>query len=88
MDPLIPTLTPSCSTSRFDRLRAALEKVRDAKDDAARLEKMGRWGDPMARAYAGLLKFYLDPELPGVLVARYPAGDVTFAPLARAPREA
>ncbi len=88
VDPLLPTLPPSCPTARFDRLRAALEKVRASKDDKARLEKMGRWGEPLARAYAGLLKFYLDPELPGVLVARYPAGDLTFAPLARAPREA
>ena len=88
VEPLLPTLTPSCPTARFDRMRAALEKVRESKDDAARLEKLGRWGEPLARAYAGLLKFYLDPELPGVLVARYPAGDVTFAPLARAPREA
>jgi len=88
VDSLLPRLTDSCPTARFDRLRAALEKVRAERDDAARLERMSRWGDPFARAYAGLLKFYLDPELPGVLVARYPAGDVTFAPLGRAPREA
>ncbi|MCI4361276.1 MAG: hypothetical protein L3J91_06185, partial [Thermoplasmata archaeon] len=88
VDPLLPTLSDSCPTARFDKLRASLEKVREVRDDAARLERMSRWGEPFARAYAGLLKFYLDPELPGVLVARYPAGDVTFAPLARAPREA
>jgi hypothetical protein len=88
VDPLLPKLTDSCPTARFDKLRTALEAVREVRDDADRLERIGRWGDPFVRAYAGLLKFYLDPELPGVLVARYPAGDVTFAPLARAPREA
>jgi hypothetical protein len=88
VDPLLPRLTDSCPTARFDKLRTALEAVREVRDDSARLDRIGRWGDPLVRAYAGLLKFYLDPELPGVLVARYPAGDVTFAPLARAPREA
>jgi hypothetical protein len=88
VDPLLPRLTDSCPTARFDKLRASLEAVREVRDESARLERMGRWGDPFVRAYAGLLKFYLEPELPGVLVARYPAGDITFAPLARAPREA
>ena len=88
VDPLLPRLTEACPTARFDKLRAGLEAVREVRDDAARLDRIGRWGDPFVRAYAGLLKFYLEPELPGVLVARYPAGDVTFAPLARAPREA
>ena len=88
VDPLLPTLTKDCPTARFDKLRAGLEKVLDAKDDEKRLGSMIRWGDPLVRAYAGLLKFYLEPELPGVLVARYPSGEISFAPLARAPREA
>jgi hypothetical protein len=88
VDSLLPTLTPECETDRFDRLRGALEKVREAKDDAKQLERMSRWGDPMARSYAGLLKFQLDPpETPGMLVARFPMGDIPFAPLARSPKE-
>ena len=84
---LLPTLGPDCPTSRFDRLRAALEVVHGARDDVDRLARLSRRGDPIARSLAGLLKFYEDEELPGLLVARFPAGEISFAPLARAPRE-
>lgn len=88
VDPLLPTLVDGCPPARFEKLRAALEKVREAKDDEKRLTSMAKWGEPMVRAYAGLLKFHLDPELPALLVARYPFGEVSFAPLARTSKEA
>ncbi|HEY6238252.1 MAG TPA: hypothetical protein VIZ68_03600, partial [Thermoplasmata archaeon] len=88
IDPLLPTLSRDCPTARFDRLREALEAVRSVKEDSARLEKLSRRGEPLARALAGLLKFYLDPETPALLVARFPTGEVSFAPLARTDREA
>lgn len=88
VDPLLPKLTAGVPTERFDRLRAALEAVRELKEDARALEKASRWGAPLVRAYAGLLKFYLDPELPAVIVLPLPGGDVSYAPLNRAPKEA
>lgn len=88
VDPLLPRLTDTCPPEPFDRLRTALERVREHRDDERRLERVGRFEDPIVRAYAGLLRFYLEPELPGVLVARFPAGEVSFAPLGKAPREA
>jgi len=88
IDPLLPTLSKDCPTARFDRLREALEAVRSVREEAPRLEKLSRRGEPLARALAGLLKFYLDPETPALLVARYPSGEVSFAPLARTDREA
>lgn len=84
---LLPKLSRDCPSGRFDKLRAALEEVHDARDDADRLGRLARRGDPLARALAGLLKFYLDEELPGLLVARLPSGEISFAPLAKAPRE-
>jgi hypothetical protein len=88
VDPLLPRLTPDCNRDRFDKLREELERVREARDDERRLEKLSHWGEPMVRAYAELLKFYLDPKLPAILVASFPGGDVAFAPLGKAPREA
>ncbi len=88
VEPLLPKLARGCPTERFDRLRAALEEVREARDDEKRLERMARWGDSLPRAYAGLLRFYLEPELPALLVARYPSGEIPYAPLSKAPREA
>lgn len=85
--PLLPKLVEGCPADRFDALRAELEAVRESRDDEGRLERLVRRGEPLARAYAGLLKFYLKPELPGVLVAPFPGGEISFAPLARTPRE-
>lgn len=88
VDPLLPRLGPECPPERFDRRRTELEDVREARDDARRLEKMSRWGDPLARAYAGLLHFYLDPKTFGVLAFPLPGGDVSYANFARTDREA
>jgi hypothetical protein len=88
VDPLLPRLTPDCPTDRFDRLRGELEQVRDAQEDAKRLERLSRWGDPLARAYAGLLKFALEPSSPAVVAFPVPGGEVSYANLARTDRQA
>ena len=88
IDPLIPRLTRDCPSDRFDRRRGELEEVRAARDDTKRLERLTRWGDPLARALAGLLKFYLDPSPPTVVAFAIPSGEVSFATLARTDREA
>jgi hypothetical protein len=87
VEPLLPRRTADCPPEKFDRLMSELEEVRDARDDEKRLEKMTRWGDPLVRSYAGLLKYYLDPETPNVLSFPVPDGEVSFATLSRAPRE-
>jgi hypothetical protein len=68
-------------------LKAELEEVRTSRDDEKRLERMSHWGDSLVRSYAGLLKFYLDPKTPPVISFPLPDGEVSYAPLARAPRE-
>lgn len=88
VNPLLPKLTPECPTDRFDRLRRDLEEVREFKDDERKLERMSRWGDPIVRAYAGLLRFHLEPTLPGLLSLPLPGGAVSFAPFGRSTPEA
>lgn len=89
VSPLLPRLGPECPTDRFERLREDLEKVREARDDDSRLDRMSRWGDPLPRAYAGLLKFPHDPQMPAVVAFPVPGGEeVSFAPLSKATREA
>jgi hypothetical protein len=87
VDPLLPERTRECPPEPFERLRDRFEEVRALKDDAARLDRYRRWGDPFARAYAGFLRFYLEPELPPLLPARAGGAEVSYAPLARAPAE-
>jgi len=87
VDGLLPRLTPGADRDRFDKLRAELEAVREDREDAKRLDRHRRWGDPIARAYAGLLHYYLERELPEVTSFVVPGGEVQFAPLSKAPRE-
>ncbi|MCI4366759.1 MAG: hypothetical protein L3K08_03290, partial [Thermoplasmata archaeon] len=89
VDDLLPKLGPECPPDRFDRLRAALEEVRSDRDDRDRLLRRARgWGgEDMAKAYAGLLAFYLEPEMPALLVATFPTGEISFAPLSKGSRE-
>jgi hypothetical protein len=88
VDPLLPKLTDDCPRDRFDRLRAELEEVRGAAEDERRLARLSRWGDPIPRAYAGLLKFALDPSTPAVVAFPTAHGDVSYAPLAATDGEA
>jgi len=88
VDPLLPRLTPDCPGDRFERLRTELEEVRGWADDERRLARLARWGDPLARAYAGLLKFALDPSAPTVVMFPTASGEVSYAPLAATDREA
>ena len=88
VDSLLPRLTGDAPHDRFDRLRSDFEEIREARDDSRRLEKLARHGDSLPRAYAGLLAFYLDPKTPTVVSFPLPAGDVSYAALSRADREA
>jgi hypothetical protein len=83
VEPLLPKLVPDCPTDRVDRLRGELEEVRSVRDDEDRLGKLARRGDPLARAYAGLLKFYLSPEPIVIATFPLPNGSIPYAPLAR-----
>ncbi|HYK93854.1 MAG TPA: hypothetical protein VEY07_07435, partial [Thermoplasmata archaeon] len=86
---LLPVLLADAPQDRFDRLRAELEEVRSARDDEGAMRRMGGgWRDPLVRALAGLFSFYLDPSTPVVGVAPLPGGDVSFAVLNGAAREA
>ncbi len=88
VEPLLPRLGPDCPSERFDRLRAELEEVRGVAEDERRLEKLARHGEPIARAYAGLLRFALEPQAPAVVAFPVPGGEVSYAPLARTDKEA
>jgi hypothetical protein len=88
VDPLLPRLAGDAPKDRFDRLRAELEEIRGERDDADRLERLAKRGDSLPRAYAGLLNFYLDPTTPTVVAFPLPGGEVSYAALSRASREA
>jgi hypothetical protein len=83
VEPLLPRPGPGAPADSFSRLREKLEEVRAEKDDVRALERSSRWGEPLARAYAGLLRFYLDPSPPALLTVRDGGAELSFAPLAK-----
>ncbi len=88
VEPLLPRLSPECPRDRFDRLREELEEVRADRDDEDRLARRARHGEPISRALAGLLRFYLKRDTPTVVSFPLPGGEASFANLARTDREA
>ena len=88
VDLLLPQLGPDCPPERFERRRADLEQVRESRDDAPRLAKLSKHGDSLARAYAGLLRFYVEPSKFTVISFELPGGPVSYANFARTDREA
>jgi hypothetical protein len=88
VDPLLPRLSGDAPKDRFDRLRADLEEIRAERDDVDRLEKLAKRGDSLPRAYAGLLRYYLEPKNPTVVSFPLPGGEVSYAALSRGSREA
>jgi hypothetical protein len=88
VDPLLPRLTGDAPREKFDRMRADLEEVRGERDDVDRLEKLLKRGDSLPRAYAGLLRYYLEPTTPTVVSFPLPGGEVSYAALSRGSREA
>jgi hypothetical protein len=86
--PLLPERIGPGPWGKFDKRREELEAVRAVQDDETQLERLMKRGDPMARALAGMLRFYLEPDLPTMVVARYPSGEIPFAPFGRTTREA
>jgi hypothetical protein len=85
--PLLPERTRDCPPEPFERLEARFEEIRSFREDARRLDRLRRWGEPFGRALAGFYRFYLEPELPALVPARVGGSEVAFAPLARAPAE-
>ncbi|MCI4363619.1 MAG: hypothetical protein L3K13_04870 [Thermoplasmata archaeon] len=88
VEPLLPRMAPGVDPSPFRKLREKLEGVRAEQDDARALDRSSRWGEPLARAYAGLLRFYLDPSPPALLTVRDGGVELSFAPFGRTDPEA
>jgi hypothetical protein len=87
IDPLLPRPVGACPKDAFEKLQSRLEEVRENRDDPKRLDHLRRWGDDMPRSLAGVLRTYLDEELPPLVTVRLGDGEVPYAPVASAPKE-
>lgn len=87
-DILVPRCLPEhCPRCPFDGIRGKLEKVAQFPDDESRLERSGRWGPSLARAYAATLLLALKEEAPYLAPAKTPFGTVHYARRGKAPKQ-
>ncbi len=84
---LLPRSPDGKVSDLFPRLEQDLKTVQKFSEDASQLERLMFRGEPLARAYAGLLHYALERPTLNHLVARFPTGDIPFLPFERVPKE-
>ena len=76
-----------CRKCRFDKIQRKLEKVSSYKDDAEKLNKIAKHGDPLVRAYAAAISLAASGKIPYLTAAQLPVGEVSFAVRGKVDRE-
>ncbi len=76
-----------CRKCRFDKIQRKLEKVSSYKDDAEKLNKIAKHGDPLVRAYAAAISLAASGKIPFLTAAQLPVGEVSFAVRGKVDRE-
>jgi hypothetical protein len=76
---ILPECAEDCGSCPFRKTRAQLEKIARFKDDPAKLAKLARRGDKLARAYAATIGLVHEEKTPYLATAQYPVGIVTYA---------
>jgi hypothetical protein len=84
---ILPTCDQKCRACPFVRTRMHLERVSRSKEDPAKLAKLSRKGDKLARAYAATVGLAHDKKAPYLASAKYPKGTATFALRGKTSRE-
>ena len=78
-------LIPTCNESKsfrcpFTKLQKQLDMVYKNRDDPARIEKLAKKGDHIARAYASMIKIHADGKIPVsmFMAAKMPWGEIKY----------
>ena len=84
---ILPECAEECGPCPFKKTRARLEKTAKCKDDPAKLEKLAKRGDRLARAYAATIGLVHEEKAPYLASAKYPGGTVMYALRGRTDKE-
>jgi len=76
---ILPDCAADCGACPFKKTKKRLEKISRYKDDPARLAKLSRGGDRLARAYAGTIGIVHEDKMPYLATATYPDGTIAYA---------
>ena len=84
---LLPRAPDGSVSPLFPRLVQDLKTVQGHAEDPDQLDRLTFRGEPLARAYAGLLHYAAKRPSLNHQVARLPTGDIPYLPVERVPKE-
>ena len=84
---ILPECSTDCTSCPFRKTRRQLEKVARYKDDPAKLAKLARRGDKLARAYAATIGLVHEKKTPYLATATYSGSTVTYASRGKTDKE-
>ena len=84
---ILPECTEDCGSCPFKKTRARIEKIQRYKDDPAKLSRMARGGDKLARAYAATIALAHEEKMPYLATAVYRGSTVTYVQRGKTPKE-
>lgn len=76
---ILPECAVDCGSCPFKKTRKTLEKISKYKDDPAKLAKLSRRGDRLARAYAATIALVHEEKMPYLAAATYRGGTIAYA---------
>jgi hypothetical protein len=84
---LLPRAPDGSLSPLFPRLLQDLKTVQGHAEEPDQLDRLTFRGEPLARAYAGLLHYAAKRPSLNHQVARFPTGDIPYLPVERVPKE-
>ncbi len=84
---IIPECAEDCGSCPFNRTRARIEKILRYKDDPAKLARLARGGDKLARAYAATIALAHEEKVPYLATAVYHGSTITYVMRGKTPKE-
>lgn len=84
---ILPECAAECGSCPFRKTRRRLETISRFRDDPAKLAKLARRGDKLARAYAATIGLVHEEKTPYLATGTYPGGTVTYAARGKTDKE-
>ncbi len=84
---LLPRAPDGSLSPLFPRLAQDLKTVQGHAEEPDQLDRLTFRGEPLARAYAGLLHYAAKRPSLNHQLARFPTGDIPYLPVERVPKE-
>ena len=84
---IFPDCAADCGSCPFKKTKRGIERIQKFKDNPAKLAKLARRGDRLARAYAATIALVHEEKTPYLATSTYPAGTIAYAQRGKTDKE-